>query len=252
MAGITAASASASLLAGDTSADNTDSNYVAGERVTLGVTPSGSSYLWSMAAPTNSSVARSAIANDTVAAPTFTPDVGGTYTITCLVSGTITYVLRLTCQAAAVAEPVEAVRYSPRTSTSIPAPAAGWSVFFSSTLGTWVAKDSSDRVCPLRPAKIGAALTDADATIQIGEGNVRPLASIPLTANRTITLGTTSAALGHVIEVARYDTAAFTLAVANGGPGLGTLYTFPVSATGFASFRFDGTNWQLWELRSLS
>lgn len=251
MAGITAASASNTLLSGATSADKTSSGWVAGERVTLATTPTGTDYAWAIAQPSASSRSRSALSAETGASVMFTPDVGGTYAITCIVDSTTTYVLRLTCQAASISEPVEAIRFSPRTDASIPAPAAGWSVYFSSTLGTWVAKDPSDRICPLGRGKVGAALTDASATIQITEGNLRPLPSA-LTANRTVTLGTTGAALGHVIEIPRFDVAAFTLAIVNGGPGAGTLYTFPVSATGHAVFRFDATNWALWELRALS
>ena len=140
MAGITAAAASKTLLSGATSADNTSSDWVTGERVTLGVTPSGTGYLWSMSAPTSSAVARSELSSTSDAAPTILPDVAGTYTITCLVSGVTTYVLRLTVQAVAIAEPIEALRFSPRADTTIPAPAAGVTMFYSSTQSALVIK----------------------------------------------------------------------------------------------------------------
>jgi hypothetical protein len=143
MAGITAAAASKTLLSGDTSADKVSSTWVTGERITLGVTPSGTTYQWGQAAPSGSRLARSALSSDIGASVTFTPDVGGTWTITCLVDGVTTYSLRLVVAAAAIAEPVEAVRFSPRADSTIPAPAAGRTMYFSSDQNALVTKDPS-------------------------------------------------------------------------------------------------------------
>ena len=52
----------------------------------------------------------------------------------------------MTAQAAAIAEPVEAVRFSPRTDASIPAPAAGVTMYYSSDQDALVVKDPSDDV----------------------------------------------------------------------------------------------------------
>lgn len=145
MAGILANAASQTMLSGDTTADNVVSGYVAGERVTLSVTPSGTDYAWSIAIPSSASASRSALSDDTAVSTTFTPNVGGTYTITCIVDST-TYVLRLTAQAAAVAEPVEAVRFSPRTDNSIPAPATGVSMYYSSDQDALCIKDAAGDV----------------------------------------------------------------------------------------------------------
>lgn len=152
MAGITATSASANV--SSPSPDNTASNYVTGERVTLGTTPSGSSFQWDLSAPSGSSIARSALDNDTDAAPTFVPDVGGTYTITCLVDGVTTYALRITVQSVSISEPVEAVRFSPRADTTIPAPAAGVTMYYSSTHSALVVKDAANVV---KPVTLGGA-----------------------------------------------------------------------------------------------
>jgi hypothetical protein len=140
MAGIIASAASKTMSAGDTSADKVATGYIAGERVSLSVAPAGTTYAWSSAAPSISSVARSALSADTGAAITFTPDVAGTYVIGCIVDGVTTYVIRLTVQAAAVAEPVEAVRYSPRSDATIPAPAAGLTMYYSSDQSALVVK----------------------------------------------------------------------------------------------------------------
>ncbi|UOF77314.1 ubiquinol oxidase subunit [Caudoviricetes sp.] len=145
MAGITAFAASNSLPSGNTSADKTSSNWVAGERITLATSPTGSVYSWAIAPPSASSRARSALSAGSGASVTFTPDVGGTYLITCDVDGT-QYALRLTVQAAAVAEPVEAVRFSPRSDASIPAPAAGLTMYYSSDRNTLCVKASDDSV----------------------------------------------------------------------------------------------------------
>lgn len=91
----------------------------------------------------------------------------------------------------------------------------------------------------------GDALTDADATIAIGDGRWRALPAATLSTGRTITLGTTDAVKGDTITIVRHDTTANTLAVVNGGPGAGTLHTMAVSAKAVARFRFDGTDWQL-------
>lgn len=91
----------------------------------------------------------------------------------------------------------------------------------------------------------GANLTDANATVQVSEGAHRRLPAATLSANRTITLGTTNAKAGDQIEFMRLDLTAFTLAFVNGGAGAGTLLTLPVSKLGCARFQFDGTNWFL-------
>lgn len=146
MAGILANSASKTMVAGDTSADKVVSNYVAGERILLTVAPTGTTYAWSSSAPSSSSAARSALSADSGASVFFTPDVGGTYLITCTVDGATVYVIRITVQAAAVAEPVEAVRYSPRADSTVPAPAAGRAMYFSSDQNAMVTKDPSGTI----------------------------------------------------------------------------------------------------------
>lgn len=95
------------------------------------------------------------------------------------------------------------------------------------------------------PAAPGANLTDASATIQITAGAWRSLPAATLTANRTLTLGTTGAKAGDKITVTRLDETGFTLAIANGGAGAGTLVTLPGGEIGSAAAVFDGTNWKL-------
>jgi hypothetical protein len=251
MAGITAASASVTLSSGSTSDNNSSSGWVAGERIVLGTSPTGSSYSWAISAPSAASVARSALSSATAAAPTFTPDVGGTWVVAVTVSGTTSYTLRLTVQAAAVSEPVEAIRHSPREDSTITAPSLGVASYFSDTFDNLACKDPSGRVWPLLVGEMGAALTDASATIQIADGGRRVLPASTLSANRTITLGTTGAVNGNVIEIVRLDVGAFTLAIVNGGAGAGTLATMAVSAREYAKFKFDGSNWSLFERRPL-
>ncbi len=97
----------------------------------------------------------------------------------------------------------------------------------------------------------GANLTDAAATIQWSDGLRRVLPAATLTAARVLTLGIAAGADGRLpyagsrLEITRLDATANTYAVANGGPGAGTLKTFPVSATGGGCFEFDGTNWEM-------
>lgn len=88
-------------------------------------------------------------------------------------------------------------------------------------------------------------LTDASVTVQVGGGRFRRMPAATLSANRTITLGTTGAVAGDIMNFIRLDVGAFTLAFVNGGAGAGTLLTLPVSKLGSAQFLFDGTNWHL-------
>jgi hypothetical protein len=95
----------------------------------------------------------------------------------------------------------------------------------------------------VRDDDAGANLTDANATIQVGGKRWRTLPAATLTANRTLTLGTTNAAAGDWIEITRLDVEAYTLAIANGGAGAGTLITMPVSTRYWFRAYFNGTNW---------
>jgi hypothetical protein len=90
----------------------------------------------------------------------------------------------------------------------------------------------------------GADIADASPTITVGQGAWRRVVG-PLSVNRTITLSTTNAAAGDVLELTRTDTNAYTVAVVNGGIGGGTLYTMPVSSAANVRACFDGTNWLL-------
>lgn len=90
-----------------------------------------------------------------------------------------------------------------------------------------------------------ATLTDAAATVDLGDGRFFRLPAGTLTANRALTLDDEGANLGDQIEVLRLDVENFTYAVVNGGPGAGTIYTFAAQAIGYARFYFNGTNWEL-------
>lgn len=144
MAGITANSSSKTMTSGDTAADKLATGYVRNERVTLGVVPAASeSSVWSLSVPTGSNVVRSALSSDTSPTPSFVPDIGGTYSLTCQVDGVTTYVMRLTALDTAASEPVEAVRFPPREDAQVAAPTAGVAVFYSGTQTGLAQKDSS-------------------------------------------------------------------------------------------------------------
>lgn len=99
----------------------------------------------------------------------------------------------------------------------------------------------------------GTNLTDtASQTIQITDTNGRWRKLPTLSQNGTLTLGTTGAVAGDQIEVTRTATGAFTYAIVNGGPGAGTLATFPASKVASAKFQFDGTNWALRSIGQLA
>jgi len=102
------------------------------------------------------------------------------------------------------------------------------------TAGRWLLVRVNDR---------GADLADANATIGVGGNFWRVLPAATLTDDRTITLATTNAAAGDVLEVTRLDATGNALTFVNGGAGAGTLLV--LSAAGSARFAFDGTNWSL-------
>lgn len=133
MAGILASSVTQTMVS--TSVDATQAGYLTGEQVALSTTPSGTSYAWSVARPSGSSAGRSALSSDTDASPTFTPDVAGYYVITCLVSGTTSYVLRIAVTSLAVQTPSQCLRLSPVTDAQVEAPAVGVALFCGSDHG---------------------------------------------------------------------------------------------------------------------
>jgi len=90
----------------------------------------------------------------------------------------------------------------------------------------------------------GVNLTDADETLVVGGNFFRVLpAAVPLTVNRVKTLATTNAAVGDEIHINRIGLGAFTLAIANGGAGAGTIYTLPAGQSWWAKAYFNGTDW---------
>lgn len=107
--------------------------------------------------------------------------------------------------------------------------------------GRWIAQAALGASAPTE----GANLTNADATITVLEGDARTLPAATLTANRVLTLGVTGAVDGSVIYIRRFDVTAYTLTINNGGSGAGTLRVMPKSATDWAVFRFNGTDWVL-------
>lgn len=131
MAGILANSASETMTSGDTAVDNTRAGYIAGEQITLSVTPSSTTYQWGFSKPSGATN-RSDLSDDTIASPVFVPDVAGTWLVTCVVDGGTTYILRMTVTAVAITSVANAHRFSPVTNNSVPAPAAGLTLFCSS------------------------------------------------------------------------------------------------------------------------
>lgn len=143
MAGIIATSASKTMSAGETAADDAESGYITAENIALSVTPSGTTYSWNLSIPTASAPARSRLSADDEATSRFTPDVPGTYVVTCLVDGVTFYVLRLSVTSLSVSQLVEAIRFSPMPDLSVPTPAAGRIMYYSIEQDTMVLKDAN-------------------------------------------------------------------------------------------------------------
>lgn len=116
---------------------------------------------------------------------------------------------------------------------------------------SWTALESSQgtagRWLDIPEANLGANITftAGAATIYVGGKKRRRVVSGALSANSTITLGTTNARAGHELELSLLDNAAYTCAVVNGGSGAGTLATKASGAKHFVKVYFDGTDWLL-------
>lgn len=134
MAGIMANSASATMSAGSTSADNTATGYLTRESIGLTVTGSGSSFLWNLSKP-SASGSTSALSSSTDASCSFSPDVDGYYVVTCLVDGTTSYVLRIATADVSPVGTITAMRFLPVANATIPTPAAGATMFYSVEVG---------------------------------------------------------------------------------------------------------------------
>lgn len=95
----------------------------------------------------------------------------------------------------------------------------------------------------------GAAIGDANATIDLSQGERVIVPSTPNTANRTYTLATTGTgpfpvAKGTRRRITNLDVAAFTKAFVNdSGGGGGTIATLVASKLGDLTVEFDGTKW---------
>ena len=165
MAGIIANSASVTIAGGATSPDNTKAGYLTAEQIALSVTPSASSFAWSLAVPSGSS--RATLSGTSASAPTFTPDVAGFYTITVTVDGSTTYVLRCSVVAVAVTTFAQAMRLQPVADASVTAPALGEAVFFSDDVDRLRSKDTAGAVRDIDPgARTGTfTLSSGAATI---------------------------------------------------------------------------------------
>lgn len=98
------------------------------------------------------------------------------------------------------------------------------------------------------PSNVNAtatAMTDTSPTLQVTTSRWFSAAAALFTNNRTVTLGTTGAYAGDQMSFTRNGTEAFTVAFVNGGPGAGTMLTWPASKQNSAIFQYDGTNWKL-------
>lgn len=238
MAGITAASASKSLVSGSTSADNTVTDFVALERIVLGTSPTGTAYLWTLSVPSG---ARATIDDDDASAPSFTPDIEGTYLVTVDVDGTA-YVLRITVVQTEVSNQIIVLRVQKvgRAAVATPGSAAAVNVFHSTESALLEVKNSVARYLPIGwIGSVGANLTDADQTVTIAEGALRQIPDGTLTQTRTKTLSTSGAEIGHRWALWKLD-AGQTATVTNAGGGGGS---WNYSEKVFVEFGFDGTDW---------
>ena len=111
--------------------DDTNAGYLTGERITLS-TVTGSTFAWSLAAPTTSASGRAALSETDDPTPTFIPDVAGYYTLVCVLDSTVTFVQRLSVSLPAESTALEAIRLQPLTDAQVATPALGVALYYSS------------------------------------------------------------------------------------------------------------------------
>lgn len=148
MAGITAVSATKTLDSGSTTADNTATGFVSKEQISLGLTGSPLSALWSLSKP-NGSGSACRLDDESSLRPSFSPDVEGTFVASCLVDGATIYVLRFAIVNIATTSAISAIHFLPRSNSQIPTPSSGVTVFFSSDSGVMSQKSSAGTVTAL-------------------------------------------------------------------------------------------------------
>lgn len=148
MSGITAQSATKTLAAGDTVVDNSVSGYVSKEQISLGLTGTPTTALWSISKP-NTSGSSCQIDDDTSLRPKFSPNAEGIYVISCLVDGITTYVLRIYVVSVAVTTSISAIHFLPCSNAQIPTPRSGVTQFFSSDSGVMSQKLTDGTVIPI-------------------------------------------------------------------------------------------------------
>lgn len=143
MAGIVATSLTTNN-SSTTSADSSISGYIAGEAITLTTTPTGTSYAWTLSVPGGSS--RTSLTSDDASSSRFVPDVDGYYVVTCTVSGSTVYVLRIAVAAIGTVNSISALRAQPLTDAQVPTPATGVTIYYSSTQSALSFKDTAGDV----------------------------------------------------------------------------------------------------------
>lgn len=130
MSGITAQSASRSVLAGGTSPTNTASGFLTKEQISFGITGSPLSAVWSVSKPHNSGTYVN-ISNAISLNPVLTPDKEGVYVISCLVDGVTTYTLTLGVVESSVVSTISSIHFLPCFNVQITAPRSGYTLFYS-------------------------------------------------------------------------------------------------------------------------
>lgn len=148
MAGILANSASKTMVSGDTSVDDSETGYLAREAITLSTTGTPTTRLWALAKPSGSG-SLCVLSSDTGATPTFTPDVEGYYVVTCLIDGVTLYILRIAVASVANISTLTAFRLLPVANATVPTPASGATVFYSTDESGLAAKLSDGSVVTL-------------------------------------------------------------------------------------------------------
>lgn len=148
MSGILANSSTKTMVSGDTTPDNAVTGYVTQDEISLSVTGTPSSTVWALAKPA-AETAACQLSSATDPNPKFTATAEGYFTVTCVVDGTTTYVIRIAVARVGAVSTLTAVRLVPILNASVPTPATGRTVFSSIDLADLAQKLPDGLTYPL-------------------------------------------------------------------------------------------------------
>lgn len=200
MAGILANSVSQTMTSGDTAVTKVVTGYLSQEQITFTTSPTGSTYLWGQSIPSGSAGARAALSSTTAASVRFTPDVAGTYLVTCTVDSVTDYTITISVLQSAITTSLETIRYAPILASQVVAPNLGSATFFDVTETALRQKLADGTLADFGVKVTTKSIDDTDSPYTVLKGD-RLLLVDSLTAVVTVYLPTPLSMSGQIVLI---------------------------------------------------